>query len=153
MSSPCERTHETRTPRLAQVVAVVATCVFAVSCSGSPAGPTTSAPTMGSGATVPSQAEQAAGLTPQDLVARGWECRPSPVPGRIACSHPNQGFPPVPPTPDRPPTFTLLVWDGTNFGTLLLIRSDLYRGQTCGSTGEPYIFRPVIGYFECLHTP
>ena len=24
--------------------------------------------------------------------------------------------------------------------------------QVCESTGAPYISRPVIGYYECLHT-
>ena len=32
-----------------------------------------------------------------------------------------------------------------------LVRGDLYHNQPCDSTGDPYIFRPVIGYYECLH--
>jgi hypothetical protein len=54
----------------------------------------------------------------------------------------------------------LKAWqDGAYAGTILLIRPDLYNGQICeppdepgDSPGEPYIYRPVIGYYECLHT-
>ena len=98
-------------------------------------------------------AAASANLTPEDFAAHGWECRPSPVPGRVACSRPNQGFPAVPPPDDRPPSYTLLIWDnGTFTGTVILIRPDLYSGQPCDSTSAPYVFRPVIGYYECLHT-
>lgn len=30
------------------------------------------------------------------------------------------------------------------------IRADLYRGQTCAFTGQLFVFRPIIGYYECL---
>jgi hypothetical protein len=40
---------------------------------------------------------------------------------------------------------------GAFIGTQIGIRADLYQGQICGATGEPYIFRPPIGYYECLH--
>ncbi len=95
---------------------------------------------------------QAAQQSPDDFAAHGWECRPSPVPGRVACSHPHQGFPAVPPPADRPPSYTLKAWDnGVYVGTISLIRPDLYQGQPCDGSGQPYIFRPVIGYYECLH--
>jgi hypothetical protein len=101
-------------------------------------------------------AAEAVGLSPQDLAARGWDCRPTPIPNRVSCSPPNQMHPlllPGPPPPaDRPPTFTLLVFDnGVFIGTDLLIRSDLYRGQQCQATGAPYRFISRIGYYECLH--
>jgi hypothetical protein len=32
-----------------------------------------------------------------------------------------------------------------------LIRADLYRGQPCGSGGEPYAFLAPIGYYMCTH--
>lgn len=144
--------------RLLNGTAAVLTCALACTGCGSPIGPTaragqsalsTAAPTVDGS----QNAAEAAALTPGDFAARGWECRPSPVPGRIVCSRPNQGFPTVPPPADRPPTFTLLVWqDGSFAGTLLLIRPDLYQGQICESTGQPFIFRSVIGYYECLHT-
>jgi hypothetical protein len=96
---------------------------------------------------------QASNGSPDDFAARGWECRTSPVPGRVVCSHPNQGFPAVPPPTNRPATYQLRAWqDGVFAGNILLIRPDLYEGQPCDSTGEPYIYRAVIGYYECLHT-
>lgn len=107
--------------------------------------------------------------TPSALIARGWSCfTPPPFPTRTVCSHPNQGFPPIPPPVDRPATFTLWIFENGQFaGTELLIRPDLYCGADvadpagtctrkaplCESTGQPYFFQPVIGYYECAHTP
>lgn len=108
-------------------------------------------------------------LTPADLIAQGWSCfTPPPFPARTECSHPNQGFPAIPPPADRPATFTLWRFENGQFvGTLLAIRPDLYcradvtdpagtctrNAPLCGSTGQPYSFVPVIGYYTCLHTP
>ena len=93
--------------------------------------------------------------SPSDLASRGWTCFTPPVPDRIVCSRPNQGFPSIPPPQDRPATFTFWVFNGSGVftGTELLIRTDLYNGQRCESTGAPYVFVPVIGYYECVHTP
>ena len=96
----------------------------------------------------------AAHLNPTELATRGWTCFQPPVPNRIVCGRPNQGFPTIGSTPpdDRPATFTFLVFDGSGsfVGTELLIRTDLYSGQICESTGQPYIFRALIGYYECV---
>lgn len=98
----------------------------------------------------------AAHLNPTELAARGWTCFQPPVPNRIVCSRPNQGFPTFgnPPPDDRPTTFTFLVFDGSGLfvGTELLIRTDRYNGQICESTRQPYILRAVIGYYECVRT-
>ena len=100
---------------------------------------------------------QSADLSPADLTARGWDCRPAPtIPNRVTCIHPNAVhpvlFPGPPPPPDRPAAITLLVFDSDSFtGTDILIRSDLYNGQTCASTGQAYRFIARIGYYECLH--
>jgi hypothetical protein len=99
----------------------------------------------------------ASASTPDDFVDRGWECRNSPVPGRVVCSRPNQtfpvpAFPPDVPPADRAVTVTLLAWENGSFaGTIVLIRPEIYRGQPCSSTGEAYVFRPIIGYYECLN--
>ncbi len=143
--------------RIATVISALSACAAIVGCSGSPTAPSAANASNSQamlGTLDQSQlAAQAAHLSPDDFAARGWECRPSPVPGRTVCSHPHQGFPAVPPPEDRPPTFTLLVWENGSFaGTLILRRPDLYEGQRCESTAAPYIFRPVIGYYECLHT-
>ena len=95
-------------------------------------------------------------VSPDQLTARGWVCLvPPPLPDRVVCRAPNQQFPsPTIPVDQRAPTFTLLVFDraGTFIGTQIGIREDLYHGQTCESTGTSYIFRPPIGYYECVHT-
>lgn len=109
--------------------------------------------------------------SPSELIARGWSCFvPPPIPSRTVCSHPNQGFPTVanPPPADRPATFTLWIYENGQFaGTELLIRPDLYCGADvtdptgacvrkaplCASTGQPYFFAAVIGYYECAHAP
>lgn len=145
-----------------RVVTGVLICgTLASACSQSPAAPS---PTMAwpaatdpGAAVLPPPAAQEAGLSPEALVARGWDCRPAPAnPSRLTCSPPNHPHPvllPGPPPPDgRPATYTLLVFDSGAFaGTDLLIRSDLYNNQPCRGTGGPYRFIPRIGYFECLH--
>jgi hypothetical protein len=99
----------------------------------------------------------AAHLNPTELVARGWDCFQPPIPNPPSvCSRPNQGRPTIanPPPDDRPATFTFLLFDGAGsfLGPNILIRTDLYNGQLCESTGQPYTFRGAIGYYECIHT-
>ena len=140
---------------------LVVTVPLAAACTASTTGPTpgSASPATFSvvaGTVSPSiAARESAALTPSLLVERGWSCRQPPIPNRIVCSHPNQGFPTAgnPPPADRPATFTLLAFDGagTFIGTQLLIRSDLYNGQRCGPSDAPFILRPPIGYYECVH--
>ena len=142
--------------------AVLSTAAVMAGCSGSPTVPTTASPANRQAVGV----AEAASVNPDDLAEHGWQCRLSPVPGRRVCSPPNQGFPTVPPSVDRPANFTLLAWQNGEFdGRIVLLRPDLYCGAdlsdplatctrnapSCDGTGEPYIFRPVIGYYECLH--
>jgi hypothetical protein len=163
--------HVTQLSGRIRLAAAAAGPLALVACGASPTGPTSApvAPTAadvspaasGSNAAATDTGQQ--NLTPADFLTRGWECRNSPVPGRVVCSRPNQGFPLVPPPADRPATYTLMVWEGVGCslatlpscsyaGTLILQRVDIYNGQQCESTGEPFIWRPVIGYYECLHT-
>jgi hypothetical protein len=102
----------------------------------------------------PTSTELAAGVTPTELAAHGWHCGPTPVPNTIGCSQKDFPTPGNPPPADRPASFTALLFteSGTFLGTVLLVRSDLYHGQMCESTGEPYILRTFVGYYECLHT-
>ena len=126
--------------------------------SGAPPG--ISAPAVGGGSTgQPTTAE---------LTARGWTCFiPPPFPTRTVCSHPNQGFPAIPPPAARPATYNLWLFENGQFvGTELLIRPDLYcgadvadpagtctrKGATCESTRKPYVYAALIGYYECVHT-
>lgn len=143
--------------RMAGMAALMlAGSLLAGACGSTATAPTTPAALSEAPGTTTSEPFTGAGapnLTPQDFAAHGWECRPSPVPGRVVCSNPGEGFPTVPPAPDRPATFTFLAWEnGTFAGTLILIRTDLYQGQPCESTSQPYILRALIGYYECLHT-
>lgn len=96
----------------------------------------------------------ASGPTPAALAAAGWDCFQTPpfvVPPRIVCANPGLGRP-FPGNPDPPPAYTLPTWDlsGNYLGKVHLVRFDLYRGQPCEPTGDPWVFRPAIGYFECL---
>jgi hypothetical protein len=148
-------------PRLKVIAPLVFVCALLGAACQAPTGPTASAANqpIALGTLGPAQSQlaaEAAGLSPQELAARGWDCRPTPIPNRVSCSPPNQMHPlllPGPPPPaDRPPTFTLLVFDnGVFIGTDLLIRSDLYRDQQCNATDGPYRFISRIGYYECLH--
>jgi hypothetical protein len=36
-------------------------------------------------------------------------------------------------------------------GHSLMIRTDLYAGQPCGSTGTVYTLLPHLGYYECFN--
>jgi hypothetical protein len=147
---------------LKAVAALVFACALASAACQTPTAPSASAANQSVrlGTLGPSQSPFAAedvGQSPQDLEARGWTCRPSPVnPIRVTCSHPNQlhpaQLPGPPPPPDRPASISLLVFDNGAFvGTDMLIRSDLYNGQPCRSTGGDYRFIARIGYYECLH--
>ena len=154
--------------RICRAVAVLGLTSLVAGCSGSanPVHPSrlsdagavaapaaTAAPTSQATVNVIPQAV-AAPLNPADLENRGWTCFTPPVPNRIVCSRPNQGFPTFGAPDDRPATFTFVVFDGTGrfVGTELLLRTDLYNGQLCESTGAVYDFRPAIGYYECVHT-
>ena len=168
----------TLAPRTTRWAALVGLClsVIAVACADSgspvsPSGPEKSVATVlpsVPGLTTPLSAPGGA-ITPADLIAHGWSCfTPPPFPTRTECSHPNQGFPPIPPPANRPATFTLWRFENGEFvGTLLVIRPDLYCGADvndpagtctrnaplCESTGQSYSFVPVIRYYTCLHTP
>ena len=143
------------------IVIVIAGVVTA--CGGdTPLQPSTAAPAAVAATPVlspqpPMALSAAAALSPADLTARGWTCfQPPVVPARIICSHPNQGLPVVgsPPPEDRPATYNLFRFDGTGafVGSVHLIRTDLYSGQPCQPSGNPYVLVPIIGYYECLHT-
>jgi hypothetical protein len=101
-----------------------------------------------------SKSAQAQGVTPEALAAAGWDCFQTPpniVPPRNVCANPGLGRP-FPGNPDPPSAYTLPTFDlgGTYLGKVHLVRADLYNGQPCGSSGDPYTLRSAIGYYECL---
>ena len=134
-------------------------CAMSVACRVVPTAPTSiSTDDAVLVSSIPTEALTAVthgtGPSMDELVERGWECHPSRyLLEATACSAPSEGFPvaATPPPPDRRAAFTLLLFvDGRFAGTLLLIRSDLYQGQRCSSTGEPYAFNQSVGYYECF---
>ena len=135
------------------VMALVAGATLSIACAQPAAPSAVTPPVEAAGAS----GRQTAGpnFTPADLVARGWTCVTPPTPNRIVCSHPNQGFPVFgnPPPEDRPASYSLWMFDGAgNFiGPYTLLRTDLYQGQPCDGTGEPWILRAPVGYRECVH--
>ena len=97
---------------------------------------------------------QAQGPSPARLAEQGWACFVPPVPGfGMRCFNPAQGRPPSPPLgEDGRASYTAMAWNpaGEFEGHVHLIRADLYAGQPCEPIGGPYVFRPNIGYYECL---
>jgi hypothetical protein len=96
---------------------------------------------------------QSTSLTPDELMDHGWSCRVTPDPTRRACSPPGRGLPVFGAPADRPPSYLVHVFDtvtGQYLGFGRMIRTDLYEGQICPSTGAEYGFLPHIGYYECF---
>ena len=92
-------------------------------------------------------------LTPAELIERGWSCRLTPV-GTTACSPPGRGLPVFGAPEDRPPSYLVHVFDTATSEYLAfarMIRTDLYQGQICPSTGAAYNHLPLIGYYECFN--
>jgi hypothetical protein len=143
----------------ARLAAVVAACALVTACSQTPTSPTTPTATPTGMAMVATTAVSSAQGTSQgwqDFEARGWNCR-TPVPAVTVCSPPGQplpvvAIPPAQPPADRPETVMLKRWRNDVFeADVLLIRPEIYNGQPCESTGQPYIYVGVLGYFECAH--
>jgi hypothetical protein len=92
------------------------------------------------------------GTTLDHLRSANWDCQQR-GPAFISCAPPGIGLPPIPPLgEDGRPVYQLAVFglDGTPVGTAHFVRADLYNGRTCAFTGQPFVFRGVIGYYECL---
>jgi hypothetical protein len=88
------------------------------------------------------------------LRSAGWDCQQR-GPASIACAPPGIGLPPIPSLGESGrPVYELAVFtlDGTPVGTAHFVRADLYHGQTCAFTGQPFVFRALIGYYECFRT-
>ena len=94
------------------------------------------------------------GPSPAQLAEQGWTCFVPPVTGAgMRCFNPAQGRPPIPPLgEDGRASYMAMAWNsaGEDEGHVHLIRADLYAGQPCVPTGGLYVFRPNIGYYECL---
>jgi hypothetical protein len=93
----------------------------------------------------------------EQLDGRTWTCFvPPTVPDLVVCY--NSGLDrPILGNPSPPPSYSLLAFSSSSGEFLFtghLIRADLYANanQPCAPGGEPYVFRALIGYFECVHT-
>ena len=97
-------------------------------------------------------AAQFQGTTLDHLRNANWDCQQR-GPTFISCAPPGIGLPPIPPLGEAGrPVYQLAVFglDGTPIATAHFVRADLYNGRTCAFTGQPFVFREVIGYYECL---
>jgi hypothetical protein len=99
-----------------------------------------------------SASARAEGVTNEQLQAHGWIGYPPPGGiDRIVCFDPGVGRP-FPGNPDPAPSYNFLLFSASSGEFLFtghFIRADLYSGQRCGN--EPYVFRALIGYWECVH--
>jgi hypothetical protein len=103
---------------------------------------------------LPSTQAELQGTTLDLLRGAGWDCQQR-GPTSIACAPPGIGLPPIPPLGENGrPVYELAIFtlDGTPVGTAHFVRADLYAGQTCAFTGQPFVFRALIGYYECFRT-
>lgn len=98
---------------------------------------------------------QADGVTRDQLETHGWVCVPFAPANRDSCFEPGVGRP-FPGNPDPAPSYNFVGFDATTGAFLYtghLIRQDIYAGQPCAPGDGPYVFRALIGYYECVHTP
>ena len=95
---------------------------------------------------------RAQGPTRENLVAHGWTCVEFVPANRWSCFNPGVGRP-FPGNPDPAPSYNFVGLDlatGDFLYTGHLIRQDLYRGQSCAPGGDAFVFRALIGYYECV---
>ena len=94
----------------------------------------------------------AQGVTREQLEAHGWTCVEFLPANRWSCFDPGVGRP-FPGNPDPAPSYNFLGFDRTTGDFLYtghLIRADLYSGQPCAPGSDAYVFRALIGYYECV---
>jgi hypothetical protein len=98
---------------------------------------------------------QANGPSLQNFDTRNWTCFvPPTVPDWVVCYNAGTGRP-FPGNPDPAPSYTFLAFTSSSGEFLFtghLLRADLYTDQPCAPGGEPFVFRALIGYYECVHT-
>lgn len=97
-------------------------------------------------------AASAQGPTRERVEAAGWTCVEFVPANRWSCFNPGRGRP-LPGNPEPPPSYAFLRFSlttGEFLGTGHLIRSDLYAGQPCAPGDDAYVFRALIGYYECV---
>lgn len=144
------RPHHPAIPRLCITLALLLFLAVAVDACSSPTAPAD----RDAVASLPTSPAALQGTTLDGLRSAGWDCQQR-GPSFIACAPPGIGLPPIPPLGENGrPVYELAVFtlDGTPIGTAHFVRADLYNGQTCAFTGQPFVFRAIIGYYECFRT-
>ena len=132
-------------------------CALALGCGQAPTGPSDPSESPGTAAEARASSGQGHPHSWQFYDEQGWNCRLVPNTQVHVCSPPGQplpvvAIPPAVPPADRPPTVLLKRWiNGVFDANVHLVRPEIYNGQICGSTGKPYTFAAVLGYFECPH--
>lgn len=159
IAKPSQGSDKCRGALRIRVATLISACALGAACSQSPTSPSaTASPVNGLRATTGAGASaQGTDQSWQDFQARGWSCR-TPNNGPVTvCSPPNQplptvAIPPAQPPIDRPNTLLLKRWRNDAFeANVHLVRPEIYNGQPCESTGQPYSYIAVLGYFECAH--
>jgi hypothetical protein len=134
---------------LSRIVAAPLLCLaLAIGACSSPTAPT-DAPAVPNLATDQLELQ---GTTLDGLRNANWDCQQR-GPSFISCAPPGIGLPPIPSLGENGrPVYDLAVFtlDGTPVGTAHFRRADLYQGQTCAFTGQPFVLRAIIGYYECF---
>jgi len=98
------------------------------------------------------QAALSPGVTDVTLMNAGWTCIEPGIPGVTLCAPPGTGLPPMLPSTDGNPSYTLAAFVDHHFDHhVKLIHHDLYRGQPCLG-GDPWVFLGFINlnYYECI---
>jgi hypothetical protein len=150
MSRVIPRTHHPAVPLPRIALALWLFLAVAVDACSSPTAPAES----DAFAYIPTSQAGLQGTTLDQLRSAGWDCQQR-GPTAIACAPPGIGLPPIPPLGENGrPVYELAVFtlDGTPIGTAHFVRADLYHGQTCAFTGQPFVLRALIGYYECFRT-
>ena len=89
------------------------------------------------------------GVTDVTLVNAGWSCLEV-GPGVTVCAPPGLDLPPIPPSAEGLPSYTLAAFVDHQFDHhVKFLRPDLYRGQPCLG-GEPWAFLDFLNYYECI---
>ena len=123
-----------------------------VACGGGDGGPV--APQQHATGPLTASQAQLQGTTLDRLRSANWDCQQR-GPSGISCAPPGIGLPPIPSLGENGrPVYHLAVFalDGTPRGSAHFLRADLYHGQTCAFTGQPFVLRAIIGYYECFNT-
>ena len=138
--------------------------ILGIGACSSPSGPSaipSGRQTQGAEFAQPSSRDVSSGLQPSTLsqavtdatlLDAGWSCIEPGIPGVTLCAPPGTGLPPMLPSTEGQPSYTLAAFVNHQFNHhVKLLRHDLYRGQPCLG-GGPWLFLDFLNlnYHECI---